>query len=113
MRVEWQPFVPTSIRMAANRAQCLHQLRRLSLSGHEIALTYDGNENPSNVSVSSGLQAVVDAQFERVALSLSEGLNLNTALTEHQDAWLCRLLRESVPLVHEVEKLVSVLAAEP
>ncbi|WP_158708737.1 hypothetical protein [Streptomyces bikiniensis] len=46
-----------------------------------------------------------------IALALSETLNLNTSLAEEMDPWLHRLLRETVPLVHEVEKLVALLVA--
>ncbi|NED07601.1 hypothetical protein G3I55_38895 [Streptomyces sp. SID6648] len=46
-----------------------------------------------------------------IALALSETLNLNTSLAEEEGPWLYRLLRETVPLAHEIEKLVALLVA--
>lgn len=57
------------------------------------------------------MQAVVDTQIDVIAHAFSEVLNLNTSLAEQRDPWLHRLLRETVPLAHEVEKLVALLVA--
>ncbi|MFJ1804050.1 hypothetical protein [Streptomyces sp. NPDC088180] len=46
-----------------------------------------------------------------IARALSEALNLNTSLAEEEGPWLHRLLREAVPLTHELEKLVALLVA--
>lgn len=71
--------------------------------------SYDGDENPGGRAVPPGVQAVVDAQIDVIARTLSEALNLNTSLAEEEGPWLHRLLRETVPLTHELEKLVALL----
>ncbi|GGW24290.1 hypothetical protein [Streptomyces alanosinicus] len=53
----------------------------------------------------------MDAQFDSIHRVFAEALSLNTAVAEQHDAWLHRLLRETVPLIHEVEKLVALLVA--
>lgn len=87
------------------------RLRCQGVTRSQYSPSYNGDENPSNVAVPPGIHAVVDMQFDLIARNFSEALNLSSALAEQRDAWLYRLLRDSVPLVHEVEKLVAVLAA--
>ncbi|MFD4130538.1 hypothetical protein ACFXKK_34595 [Streptomyces globisporus] len=81
------------------------------MSEKQSCPSYDGDENPSGRAVPSGVQAVVDAQIDTIALALSETLNLNTSLAQEEGPWLHRLLRETVPLTHEIEKLVALLVA--
>ncbi|MFJ3099114.1 hypothetical protein [Streptomyces hydrogenans] len=54
---------------------------------------------------------MIDTQIDAIALALSEILNLNTSLADQMDPWLHRLLREAIPLAHEIEKLVALLVA--